>query len=211
MTLNNVTKLMALTVMSFLFCTVNTHAKTKVEKKTKEVVEEVSNEVKSAATRQINQHGIGFGLGQTFLLGNFQNFGDNKITGDIFYTYTASYSFDFLVNLHASDHSFKNKDIHLRGLTFNIKGRSYEFDNFSPYFIGGLGFYQPVIIKDGEESEAKNTFGFSLGAGTDLRLNHHFAVGLLAVVHNPFDIKQEDTEDVRGSYFKLLLTTMYLF
>tara|TARA_B100001971_G_scaffold215193_1_gene259983 strand:- start:69751 stop:70383 length:633 start_codon:yes stop_codon:yes gene_type:complete len=210
MTLNNVTKLMTFMVMSFTFCNVQTYAKTKLAEKTEEVAEEVQ-EITSSAARKINQHGIGLGLGQTFLLGNFQDYGDNKITGDMFYTYTASYSFDFLANLHFSNHAFKDKEIYLRGLTFNIKGRSYEFDNFSPYFLGGLGFYQPIIVKDGEESEAKNTFGFSVGAGTDLRLNNHFAVGLLAVFHNPFDIKQEDTEDVRGSYFKLLLTTMYLF
>lgn len=210
MTLNNVVKFMTFMVMSFLFFAVQTHAKSKIEK-AKEVVEEEVNEIKTAAQRKINQHGIGLGFGQTFLLGNFQNYGDNKITGDIFYTYSASYSFDFMANLHTSNHSYKNKDIYLRGLTFNIKGRSYEFDNFSPYFVGGLGFYQPIIVKDGVESEAKNTFGFSIGAGTDLRLNNHFAMGLMAVLHNPFDIKQDETQDVRGSYFKLLLTTMYLF
>jgi opacity protein-like surface antigen len=140
----------------------------------------------SAASRKINQHGLGIGIGQTFLLGNYQPYGDNKITGDIFYNYTASYSFDFMVNVHASNHEYKNKEIYLRGLSFNIKGRSYEFDNFSPFFLGGLGFYQPVISKDGEESEAKNTFGFSVGAGADLRLNDKFAVGLMIYVSQPF-------------------------
>jgi len=210
MTFNNVSKLMVFITMSFLFCTVTVSAKTKLKKVAEEVEEEVQN-ISGSASRKINQHGIGLGLGQTFLLGNFQGYGDNKITGDIFYTYTASYSFDFLANIHASNHEYKDKEIYLRGLSFNIKGRSYEFDNFSPYFLGGLGFYQPIIIKDGEESESKNTFGFSLGAGTDLRLNSHFAVGIMGMFHNPFDIKQDETEDVRGSYFKLLLTTMYLF
>lgn len=210
MTFNNVKKLMTFTVMSFLFCTNTVNAKSKL-KEVKEEVEKEVQEIKSAASRQINQHGVGIGIGQTFLLGNYQPYGDNKITGDLFYTYSASYSFDFLANIHASNHEYKNKEIYLRGITFNIKGRSYEFDNFSPYFLGGLGFYQPVISKDGEESEAKNTFGFNIGAGADLRLNDKFAVGLLSTFHNPFDVKQDQTEDVKGSYFKLLLTTMYLF
>lgn len=198
-------KLMTLMVMSFLFLLNTSYADSSDE------VEKAVKKVKSAASREINQHGIGIGLGQTFLLGNFERYGDNKITGDIFYTYTASYSFDFLANLHSSRHSYKDKDVDLKGLNFSIKGRPYEFDNFSPYFVAGLGFYWPVIYKDSESSDEKNTFGFNVGAGVDLRLNYNFVVGLLGQFHNPFDIKQDDFNDVRGSYFKLLMTAMYLF
>lgn len=212
MTFKDMSKLMAITAMSFLFCSNSVLAKTTKKKVEAEAeVEEETSKAITAAQRQIHKHGIGIGLGQTFLLGNYQNKGDNKITADIFYSYTASYSFDLLVNLHSSHHTYKEKEVKLKGIAMSIKARSYEYDAFSPFLLGGLGFYQPQIVKDGKESEAKNTFGFNLGAGLDLRLNDKVVAGLIGQYHNPFDVKQDDMEDVRGSYFKLLLTVMYLF
>lgn len=166
----------------------------------------------SATKREIQKHSLGFGLGQTFLLGNFENKGDDTITLDLFYSYTASYSFDLLIGAHASSHSLNDTSVNLTGYTMSIKARSYEFDAFSPFVIGGLGFYMPTIKEeDGEKSDPKYTFGFNVGGGVDLRLNHKFIVGFMAHYHKPFEVKQDDTENVRGSYLKLLLTTMYLF
>ena len=207
MTFNLMSKLMAYMVMSFL---VSTNSLAKDKNEDKELEKEASAAV-SAARREVNKHGIGVGLGQTFLLGSLQSKGDSQITGEIFYSYTASYSFDLLVNLHSSHHSYQGKDVWLKGLAFSIKARSYEFDAFSPYVIGGLGFYEPRIAKDGVQSEKKTTFGFNAGGGVDLRLNRRVVIGILGQYHNPFDVKQDETEDVKGSYFKLLLTSMYLF
>ena len=199
---NIILKLVALTVMSFLFSQV--HAKDDVKSEAKKAV--------SASNRQVNKHAIGIGLGQTFLLGNFENKGDDKIVADLLYTYSASYSFDLLLGAHNSKHEYRGKSVYLRGYTMSIKGRSYEYDSFSPYLLGGLGFYMPEIKdSDGKMSEAKYTFGFNAGAGVDLRLNQKVIAGLMTHYHYPFEIKQDETENVRGSYFKLLLTLMYQF
>lgn len=166
----------------------------------------------SSVTRQLQKHAIGIGLGQTFLLGQFDKFGDDKITFDLLYTYTASYSFDLLINIHSSEHSQKDKKVFLRGYTMSIKGRSYEFDAFSPFLLGGLGFYSPKIQESsGKQSDEKLTFGVNIGGGVDLRLNSNVIIGMMAQYHKPFEIEQEDTKDINGSYLKLLLTSMYLF
>jgi opacity protein-like surface antigen len=162
-------------------------------------------------SRQINKHSVGIGLGQTFLFSDLEESGDNKITAELFYAYSASYSFDLLLNFHTSSHSYKDEEVSLMGLGASIKGKYFEFDAFAPYILGGLGFYRPRIKKDNEWSEGKNTFGFNLGAGVDLQLNKNVIVGLLAQYHNPFDVKQDDVKDVRGSYAKLLITAMYQF
>lgn len=200
---------MVVTAMGFFIISPSVYAK---DLNVKEKAKEFASKAISAAQREINKHAIGFGLGQTFLMGNFEKKGDNKISTDLLYSYTASYSFDLLINFHHSYHEYKQKAVWLRGYTMSIKARSYEYDAFSPYLLGGLGFYMPQI-KDyqGVTSEPKYTFGFNAGAGLDLRLNNRIVTGLMAHYHHPFDVKQDTTEDVRGSYFKLLLTAMYMF
>lgn len=206
-----VSKLMVLAAMSFFISSQSASGADAVKKVVQEAKEEVRKPV-APALREINKHGLGLGMGQTFLLGNFEKRGDNKITADILYSYTASYTFDLLVNAHFSSHEYKDRAVFLRGTSVSIKGRSYEFDSFSPFLLGGLGFYMPQIRdRDGTTSEAKYTFGVNAGGGVDLRLNDTFVMGVLAQFHHPFDIKQDETSTVRGSYFKLLLTTMYLF
>lgn len=208
--LKHISKLMVLVAMSFYVYSPNTQAKS-LKERAKEEAKEVASTAIRSAEREIHKHAIGIGLGQTFLMGQFEKYGDNQITADILYSYTASYSFDLLVNIHFSHHSFKEKEVWLRGYAMSIKARSYEFDAFSPYLLGGLGFYSPQIGNNDSQSESKSTFGFNIGAGADLRLNHKVIAGIMAQYHKPFEIKQEDTADVTGSYFKLLLTAMYLF
>jgi opacity protein-like surface antigen len=199
--LKHISKLMVLMAMSFFISNTNLQAK-----------EETQKPAPATSTdREIHKHAIGIGLGQTFLLGQFESYGDNKITGDLLYSYTASYSFDVLVNIHFSNHEYKDKEVKLTGYVMSIKARSYEFDAFSPYLLGGLGFYSPQIVDGDDESELKSTFGFNLGAGVDLRLNEKVVIGLMTQFHKPFEVKQEETSDIRGSYFKLLLTAMYQF
>jgi opacity protein-like surface antigen len=208
--LKHISKLMVLVAMSFYVYSPNSNAADLKEKVKAQAKEVVSSAVRSAE-REIHKHAIGIGLGQTFLLGQFEKYGDNKITADFLYTYTASYSFDLLINIHSSHHQFAEKEVWLRGYTMSIKARSYEFDAFSPFLLGGLGFYSPQISNNGQESKVKNTFGFNFGAGADLRLNHKMIIGIILQYHKPFEVKQEETADIRGSYAKLLLTAMYLF
>jgi hypothetical protein len=64
----------------------------------------------STSPRRLQQHGLGLGLGQTFLFGDYSNHGDDKITMDFFYSYAASYSFDLIVNAHMSEHEHRNEE-----------------------------------------------------------------------------------------------------
>ena len=201
--INNFAKLMVVSTMSFFLLGSNSFA---------EEADDSAKKATTSVTRQLQKHAIGIGLGQTFMLGQFDSFGDDKITADLLYTYTASYSFDLLINIHMSDHAQEDKKVFLRGYTLSIKGRSYEFDAFSPFLLGGLGFYSPQIEEaDGDRSEEKFTFGINAGGGVDLRLNSNVIIGMMGQFHKPFEVEQDETKDINGSYFKLLLTSMYLF
>lgn len=165
---------------------------------------------------QLKTHAVGIGLGQTFLKGEFENHGEDAITPELYYLYRASYSFDMLANFHYSKHSFKTEETQLMGLSLALKGNLYHFDSFTPFALGGLGFYAPRVIRKLEndqtiQSSSKVTFGIHLGVGGELRLNRKFSVGALAHYHNPFDFKQEVGPKVKGSYVKLLLTGFYTF
>ncbi len=169
----------------------------------------------NSAQRTLQRHGVGFGLGETFLLGNYSKHGNDKITLDLLYTYAASYSFDLLLNAHLSEHADENERMKVMGLTSSIKGRFVEFDNLSPYFLGGLGFYAPRAKRTNdtktEWSDQKVTFGLNFGGGVDLRLNDHYVVGVMGQMHWPFKVQQDEQSDLKGYYFKLLITGMYLF
>ncbi len=166
----------------------------------------------AGSMRRLRQHGLGLGLGQTFLLGNYGKYGDDKITMDVLYSYAASYSFDLLVNAHSSSHKDDSGDrMRVMGLTSSIKARMIEYDNFSPFVLGGLGFYAPKAKRGGEETSQKVTFGLNFGGGLDLRLNDSYVVGVLGQMHWPFKVEQNNQSDLKGYYFKLLITGMYLF
>jgi len=221
---------MALLAMSF-FVTTNSYSDDKeiskpksLSKKTSlldkpnkdsEPEEKSESDTERAAPRKLRQHGLGFGIGQTFLLGNFSDHGDDKITLDLLYSYAASYSFDLLLDAHLTEHESKNEAVRTLGLASSIKARLVEYDNFSPFVLAGLGFYAPRekrrVDGDLEWSQQKITFGMNFGGGADLRLNDHYVVGLLGQMHWPFTIKQDQGSDVKGYYFKLLITGMYLF
>ncbi len=175
---------------------------------------------KAISTSEVNsapgKHSMGVGLGQTFLMGDFSSNGDDSITTDIFYSYNASRTFDLLISGHVSDHQVQNKDVRLMALTTSIKSRVFDFDSFSPFILGGLGFYRPKVTRDvgnglTKGSNGKYTFGINFGGGADLKLNERYTMGILGILHKPFKIKQDDQADVSGTYFKLLLTLMYAF
>jgi hypothetical protein len=101
------------------------------------------------------------------------------------------------------------------GINSSIKARLVEYDNFSPFLLTGLGFYAPKAKRDvagtTRWTDQKVTFGVNFGGGLDLRLNENYVVGVLGQMHWPFMVKQDEGSDLRGHYFKLLITVMYLF
>lgn len=164
----------------------------------------------------VNSHSAGLGVGETFLYGDFKKNGDNRIVlPDLYYQYSASYSFDALVNFHYSRHEYERQNVTLMGSAMSIKGKVFHFDSFSPFAMAGLGFYYPrtTRIVNGAitESQGKWAFGMNFGVGIDLRLNRHFIVGLVTHFHKPFNVKQDNAPKVSGAYDKLLITGMYTF
>ena len=164
---------------------------------------------------EVRVHSVGVGVGQTFLAGDFQDNGEDRITADLYYNFKASHSFDFNVNFHTSSHDFRETEVSTTGLAFGIKGKAYQFDAFSPFALAGVGFYLPSVTRNvnGEllESDDKLVFGIHLGAGAELQLSRRVTVGLMGHYHNPFDVRQELGPDVEGAYFKMLLTSFYNF
>ena len=197
---------------------VSANAKSTIQKLTsKEKAEEAQTATPAGPriTSSLKKHSVGIGLGQTFLKGQFDNNGDDKITADILYNYSASHSFDLLIDFHYSKHKFRQTDVQLLGTAIGIKAKLFNFDAFAPFGVAGLGFYSPktkrMVNNQLLESESKIVFGTHIGVGADLRLNSKFTIGLLRHYHNPFDVKQEVGPEVEGSYFKLLITGFYSF
>ena len=186
--------------------------KEKVTEEEPEELKSLSSEGTAPSPRRLRQHGLGLGLGQTFLFGNYGKYGQDKITADLLYSYAASHSFDLLVDAHMSTHKDNSEEMKLMGLAGSIKGRMFEYDNFSPYFLAGLGFYAPQADRDSTgKTTRKLTFGLNFGGGMDLRLNDHYVIGVMAQMHWPFKVQQDEGSDLKGYYMKLLFTGMYLF
>lgn len=163
----------------------------------------------------INKHSVGVGLGQTFLRSDLGENGNDKITPDIYYNYSASHSFDFMANFHWSNHSYLNREATIKGLALSIKGKGYQYDSFSPFVLGGFGFYAPsatrIVSGVPTETRSQMVFGMNLGIGCELRLNSDVIVGVVAHYHDPFDVRQEVGPKLEGSYMKLLLLALYTF
>lgn len=180
-----------------------------------EKTKEVDRNIPRGDDGGIKLHSLGLGIGQTFLLGDADKNGEDKITWDVYYNYSASYSFDFMANFHTAKHKHRDRFIETTGLALSIKAKAFQFDSFAPFALGGLGFYWPKARREIgnslEDSKTKATFGLNLGAGAELRLNRHFMVGVIGHYHNPFDVKQDVGPDVELSYFKLLITLFYTF
>lgn len=201
-------------ITGFSFFTQAKSIKDLTSQNTSDKVESEVDKIVAIANNK-NPHAIGIGLGQTFLLGDFADNGDDKITPDLYYNYIASHSFDFLANFHWSSHKHGRTKTTLSGLALGIKAKLYNFDNFSPFGTAGLGFYNPKMKREingvYKQSETHLSFGYHFGAGADLDLNDRVRVGLIGMVFNPFDIKQDNQPDVEGAYYKLQLTAFYKF
>ena len=162
---------------------------------------------------ELKVHSLGVGLGQTYIRGDLGDHGQDKITAEIFYNYSVSYSFDLMLNFHYSSHSFAKRSSRLAGTAIGIKAKLYDFDSLHPFIVGGVGFYGPQVEDKTKnvKSPFKIAFGIHFGGGGELILNRKFSLGLLAHYHNPFDIQHKMAPDVEGHYLKLLLMTLYRF
>lgn len=164
---------------------------------------------------QLQEHSFGIGIGQTFLNWDFSDNGQDAITVDAFYNYSASHSFDFFANFHYSSHKSRGRKLSLLGAAGSLKMKAFQFDAFTPYGLAGLGFYLPsatrVIEGSLVKSDTKLVFGINLGVGFDLALNNRYSVGALVQYHDPFDVNQEYQADVEGAYTKLLMTAFYRY
>jgi hypothetical protein len=164
---------------------------------------------------EIHKHSLGIAVGQTFLRSDLHDNGNDKITPEIYYNYSASYSFDFLANVHYSKHEYLNRSATIKGLALSIKGKGFQLDSFSPYVFGGLGFYLPeanrIVAGVPSETRSQLVFGVNAGAGVELRLNSQYLIGVLMHYHDPFDVRQDTGPKLEGSYLKLLLLVSYTF
>ena len=205
-------KLNFLIITLLLFASANSFSGSAIENIVKNSQERNPSNFSSS---DLKGHSFGIGLGQTFLHGDFSKNGQNSITVDAYYEYKASYSFDLLINGHFSGHTLGEKESTITGIAAGIKGRILNFDAFTPYFMGGLGFYLPTLKRMVDdtiiESKSKLTFGTHFGVGADLDLNENYSVGILTHVHNPFDIDQELDPEIEGFYYKILFTLFYKF
>jgi hypothetical protein len=185
------------------------------EQSSKKVSSDIPDSQEGRIPGDIHKSSLGIGVGQTFLRSDLGNNGNDKITADVYYNYSASYSFDFLANLHYSTHQYINRSSKISGLALAIKGKGFQYDAFSPFVLGGFGFYMPGATRlvDGVLSTAREqlVFGFNAGVGADLRLNSNASIGVIAHYHDPFDVRQEVGPALQGSYLKLLMTAMYTF
>ncbi len=178
----------------------------------------VNNDIPEASERipgKIHKHSLGIGIGQTFLRSDLSENGNDKITPELYYNYSASYSFDFLANLHYSEHSYLNRKATIRGLALAIKAKGYQLDAFSPYVFGGLGFYLPSVrrMENGvlTDTRTQMVFGVNAGVGIELRLNDEAIIGVIAHYHDPFDVRLESGSKLEASYMKLLMIASYTF
>lgn len=188
------------------------------EKTAKKVSEDIPEESAPAATRipgELNKHSLGLGFGQTFLRSTLADNGNDKITAELYYNYSASYSFDFMANAHWDTHTYKDRESTTRGLALAIKGKGFQLDAFAPYVFGGFGFYYPSakrpVATEIVETRSQVVFGVNAGAGVELRLNSRVVVGAIMHYHDPFDVRQEVGPTLQASYLKLLLTALYTF
>jgi len=158
-----------------------------------------------ASPTRLRTHSLGLGVGQTFLFGDYANNGDDGITPELYYTYSASYSFDLLANFHYSKHHHSNNTVSLLGMALGLKAKLYNFDGFGPHVVGGFGFYRPQF---GADNNSKIGFGYHIGIGADLKLNERFSAGVLSHFHKPFSTTNGQGPTPSGSYGKLMLMLM---
>ena len=195
----------------------NIHQLTNEKTAKKVTSENAENEDNShRIPNELHKHSLGIGIGQTFLQSSLGDNGNDKITTDLYYNYSASYSFDFLANAHYSTHHYLNRSATIEGLALAIKGKMYQIDAFSPFVFGGFGFYNPSESRADSsgvitETKSQIVFGINAGVGVELRLNSTYTIGAILHYHDPFDVRQDVGPKLEASYVKMLLTVLYTF
>jgi len=168
-----------------------------------------SNEQSTYPTRT---HIVTLGIGQSLLFGRYSKNGEDKITADLYYAYRSSYTWDFIANVHQSKHKKSGRWAKIQGLALGIRGNLFHYDQFVPFVMGGLGLYRPQIEDGGVTSQRQTVLGWNAGAGVELQLQRHFAIGLIAHLHNPFKIKADGNRPkLKGRYAKCMMTASYIF
>jgi opacity protein-like surface antigen len=161
------------------------------------------------------KHGVGLGLGHMTLHGALGRTATNGITWELYYTYIASYTFDIQVNVHRQRSTFQDLYTQVGALTIGFKAKLFQFDQLIPYVIAGPGFYsikqRRIYQFSLQDTKGDATFGLHGGAGADLVLNRNVRLGLVGHYHYPFEKTQNVGPKVAGSYFKILLTSTYVF
>lgn len=161
--------------------------------------------------KKIHSHTIGYGVGQTFLFGDYKDIADNHLGHQFFYSFKTSYSFDFSSGIHLSRHDEDNRDLKMAALWTNIKATFFDFDTFAPFVTGGFGFYWPRVEAGPLESKSKTVFGINFGVGADLQFNSHWAIEFLTHFHKPFATRYENNQKIKGSFFNILIALLYTF
>ena len=166
------------------------------------------------------EHGVGLGLGQVLLMGDFaKNFSDSLGFQGI-YSYEASQVFGLLVNLSLSSHSNADASntLSLKALSPNLRINLAYIDKLVLYTFGGFGLVK-ADEKIGALQGSVTTLGFNLGAAFYLALDKHFQFGTQLSFHNVFGKTDPTTVtatnpnglSVGGTYLGLFLNVMYIF
>ena len=158
---------------------------------------------------RVHAHTLSLGLGQSFLFGKLGKYGEDSITPDLYYSFSASHSFGFSLNVHYSSHKLKEKEAQLRGLALGIKGKFWQFDALSPYALLGLGFYSPYV----SDAEDEISLGAHGGLGVELQLNDRINSGLLFHLHRPAlkNKRNNSKKRAEGYYGKIMIVAGYTF
>lgn len=176
------------------------------QKKINRTKKKTIKNVKRRISPKIDKHTVMLGVGQTFLTGDeFNYFGSDSLTLDFFYIYTPNKSkpFDLVSNFHWHNLKNRNRELNIRSTNFSFRYKFTQFQEFKPYLMGGLGFYN---LQSSRNEKSKTVLGNTLGAGVDLNLNKNLTIGLNLQHHNPFDATFNTGRTLDGSYNKIMLT-----
>lgn len=165
-------------------------------------------------------HGVGLGVGQVMLMGDWSDHVSDAIGFNLKYSYEASEMFGVMADIHYSSHSnaLETNTLGLKGLTPNLRVNLAYIDKLVVYGFTGFGLFL-VDQKRGTVSASTMTLGFDLGAAANLTLNDHFQFGTQFSFHNIFEKTARSTTaggevvttPIGGTYFMLALNLIYIF
>ncbi|MEW6055610.1 MAG: outer membrane beta-barrel protein [Bdellovibrionota bacterium] len=165
------------------------------------------------------EHGVGLGLGQVLLMGDFaKNFSDS-LGYQLTYSYEASAMFGLLATLSMSSHSDATGDnsLDIKGFTPNLRINLAYVDKLVIYAFTGFGLFM-VDETIGEQAGSVTTLGFDMGTSLNLALDKHLQFGTTLSFHNIFGKTDPATVtdsspglSIGGTYLMLSLNFFYIF